>query len=94
MFNIGQLVECINDDWGRDPRPHPVKGGKYTIIRVEPPGMFATHKIPHLGFNGFGPAYASNHFRPITEKKTDISIFIEILKTGKIKRTKKVKEPV
>jgi hypothetical protein len=32
MFAIGQQVECVVDDLKTGPGPHPVKGGRYTIV--------------------------------------------------------------
>lgn len=106
MFNIGQKVVCINDAaQGRESSYTIKKGGIYTVsgfYMPEPPEMFRSQlqgravllKEGKRGSYIWGDGWFEGRFQPINEKKTDISIFTEILKTGKIKRTKKVKEPV
>ena len=104
MFNIGQKVVCViggetsapnipTDQpwyWRGDP---PVKGRIYTITGFEH-NDYWNHDVVRLAEIGNDQGYWVGRFRPIVEKKTDISIFTEILKTGKIKRNKRVKEPV
>lgn len=82
-FRIGQKVVCVND------QPEPGTGWElgaelrvgaiYTIeavglTRVGNPGVLVAEARRYAGFN-----YLSSRFRPLTEKKTDISCFTELL---------------
>jgi hypothetical protein len=105
MFRIGQRVKCVKPSTGEW---HPIipglisaeVGGIYTVRDVLPPrddrgpALLLCEIRNPIHRNGFEYSFWAFRFVPIEEKKTDISIFTEILKTGKIKRTKKAKEPV
>lgn len=82
MFHVGQKVVCVDDtDY---PMEHKLgagyarglrKGAVYTIasIRSTPTNVFL--RIAELDNNG----WSSVRFRPAVERKTDISIFKELL---------------
>ena len=83
-FRIGQKVVCIYDwVYPDEPGPYVIKGNIYTvsgfgdwygdltIYFAEMP----VYKSPDGWSDGYDPAY----FRPVVEKKTDISIFTALL---------------
>jgi len=90
-FRIGQKVVCVNDTW-RDtlidcPGGVPVKGGVYTVRGfcehypeitsiyleeiVNPPFKYLV--------GAYEPSFLAWRFRPVVERKTNISVFKEIL---------------
>jgi hypothetical protein len=86
MFRVGQQVECINGDGLLGL----IKTGqKVTISHIHSHPTWGD--ILGLEFSDAPPAppdytgYNSRLFRPIVEKKTDISIFTEMLTPTKIK---------
>jgi hypothetical protein len=77
MFRVGQKVVCVNArNQGGDP-PFAVKGAIYIITDIDSDG--------ELGLNFAELNMAPEHFlfawrfRPIVERKTDISIFEKML---------------
>lgn len=74
-FRVGQKVVCV------DAMPCTttlVENAIYTVDRIYPLGIVVV-EIPAPGNNGF----FFRRFRPVVERKTDISIFTEMLtKTG------------
>ena len=91
MFEVGQQVVCIQDDWYVLPedRPHkrhlPVKGMVYTIR-----GFVTVTGLHLLFFELRNPtvtyidgttecSFAASMFKPV--KKTDISSLVALLKT-------------
>lgn len=93
-FHVGQKVICVDDSPNphcEDVLPNrPVKGAFYTVrsLHVEPHITNAygvrLHELinPEFNFDG-GPAYEwsfnSARFRPVVERKTDISAFTAML---------------
>lgn len=86
-YYIGQRVICINDtpnDY--EPVIYPKKGRTYTIRAFNPPGR-SIHleeivNKPRDYSSGFHECYFYLwRFRPVHERKTDISIFTAMLKT-------------
>lgn len=88
MFRVGQKVVCIKQDaWvsSVSGKPaaregHPLTNAIYTVVGLLPGDSYAPNGFvilaeapPHCG-------YSAIHFRPVAEKKTDISVFEEILK--------------
>lgn len=82
MFEVGQRVVCINSD----PRPggkptHLHRGRTYTVASIilecwDGPGItLAELAIPYRGKLG----WLAERFRPLQERKTNISVFTEIL---------------
>lgn len=85
MFSIGQEVECIRDDWGvnlfgQPPKSSPKVGDRLVITTISPPSKFSLYKEDHLGFAGHENEFTCSYFRPLLKKKTDISVFTEMLK--------------
>jgi hypothetical protein len=77
MFRIGQKVVCV------DAKGVPlalVEGRVYVILRITPPYLYLA------GVCGERPTAGmyADRFRPIVEKKTDISVFEEILKRAPV----------
>lgn len=93
MFEVGQRIQCIRDIWDcpRELMPEMAKSGEiYTIREIEPgdPGCgvkeyLYLHEIAPRKWRIKGKFYddvgfPGQNFRPLTESKTDISIFKEI----------------
>ena len=87
-FRVGQKVICIKQGgWTslHSSEIGPQYGEIYTIedIEVIPTGTFLTlseiNNPPR--YVGFAANFWSVHFRPVVERKTDISIFTAMLKT-------------
>lgn len=89
-FHVGQKVVCVDDDPEGHPGLFPVAGQIYTIRWV---GMFfnpwfktnkfCVHLIeinrPAGNLTRCVVPYRASRFRPVVERKTDISIFTEML---------------
>lgn len=94
MFYVGQKVVCVNaDDQIPDAKTtgdweSPLVKGKVYIISQVPAIHFFYPEVPCLRVEGVVrfPDYplAQSRFQPLEEKKTDISVFTEILNTTKI----------
>lgn len=92
MFRIGQKVVCVSLEMsGGGPLlpgfNYPSKGGVYTIRGIFPAGvenLLLLEEVVNrpcgttIGF--LEPGFNATHFRPVVEKKTDISVFEEILR--------------
>lgn len=79
MFYVGQKVVCVNDDPDNYGRPViVVKGQVYTVSRA-----FDWLGVRALLFvevsPGGEPGWCASRFRPVVERKTDISIFTAML---------------
>jgi hypothetical protein len=88
MFHIGQKVVCIRIFTTRPVKGEktPVKGSVYTVRGIMEEGEFAAvfleeivnpEVCTHAGVRERG--FDITAFKPVQEKKTDISIFNEIL---------------
>lgn len=107
MFRIGQKVVCVDASPGRiSLRQHLSLGVVYTIRGLDT----EDRRSLNLLLEGFADVYVtpwkepvgwgSWRFRPVVEKKTDISVFTEILRRETIDgspvvtapRTRKVSE--
>ncbi len=88
MFRVGQKVVCVDSKTGLGiwlESDEPVEGHVYTITRI----IFEDEMIFHLAElnrsdaarKQWGPSvgYAARRFRPVVERKTDISIFTKML---------------
>jgi hypothetical protein len=84
-FHVGQKVVCINVDGllvEGDPPKRLVKGRLYTIalLEVRPDGVLRLRTTEHR--SNFLDA---SRFRPVVARKTDISIFTNILNTQRVR---------
>ncbi len=91
MFNVGQKVECINGDRANYHAEYdyvlPAKGQIYTIreITLSHRGnqyfrVNEIHQRPYVFAEGtIEPWFAALRFRPVVERKTDISTFTRML---------------
>lgn len=97
VFRVGQKVVCVDDDWAswqvsdmrRAGIASPVKGNIYTVRSVEMMDGDAFILLSEIvnpiivysdigrGEQGWDPVI----FRPVVERKTDISIFKAMLNT-------------
>lgn len=85
MFRIGQRVICVNDRG--EGRGALRRGEIYTVTALCPPGpdgepglRIAEALSPPERFRyGSDKGWRVTRFRPIVERKTDISIFTEML---------------
>lgn len=83
-FRVGMKVVCVDDsDSWRGPTSVR-KGIIYTIraLRMAPDGECGVELIEVKSRAPFG--FFQDRFRPIVERKTDISVFTEILRKAKI----------
>ena len=95
MFYVGQKVVCVKDDalpFSRSDLPIAVKAGSiYTIRNIDDesaaidgiPGLWLQEIVhpPKMTWLGVREvSYCASRFRPVVERKTDISIFTEMLK--------------
>lgn len=80
-FHVGQKVVCVDAEWAfygdsclndRDP----IKGAVYTVAEVR-----HFEDGAYLGLHELGDEVLFEHggFRPVIERKTDISIFTRML---------------
>ena len=81
-FHVGQKVVCI-----KHPIPHPwcrypvfVKGSVYTVAALDDLEGEVFIAVRELHWSVFGNI---SGFRPVVERKTDISIFTAMLNTSK-----------
>ena len=95
MFHVGQKVVCIDDDWAiqeyqRQWVPNvPAKGAVYTISEITnlPQDYGCSLRLVELP-NPIPPwddiaRFSVTRFRPVVERKTDITVFEEILRNTK-----------
>jgi hypothetical protein len=92
MFYVGQRVVCVNDSPAWDGHvPFVRKGAIYTIRCVSP----AEDCDGNLGLRFhevadppprpmMAPWYCATRFRPVVERKTDISIFMRMLRPREV----------
>lgn len=90
MFHVGQKVVCINDNFngGFGDETDPVKGGIYTIRDIRPwrnghDAGFLFFEINNLARHYEGGfmecSYNVKKFKPLEERKTDISSLVALL---------------
>ena len=79
MFRVGQKVVCINDVDGDAKSPYGMgyanglrKGEIYTVIAIRSSDCIDVDRITRGG-------WFADRFRPVVDRKTDISIFTEML---------------
>lgn len=88
MFSVGMKVVCVDENWLQTPLDHetlPLKGAVYTIRKIS-----RRNRRARTGFlleeirNSRRPEYAdeahfdASHFRPVIDRKTDITLFQQI----------------
>jgi hypothetical protein len=86
MFRVGQKVVCINNR-NLVYAVAPVLGRIYTIRIIQGKvlkphrgvGIILDEIVNGLHSNGREYGYYSDRFRPVVERKTDISVFTEML---------------
>jgi hypothetical protein len=76
-FHVGQKVVCVDDSLPANPwhRQHPLVKAQVYVVRE-------LHLYPDcncVDIDGSGRMWQHWRFRPLIEKKTDISIFTEML---------------
>ena len=86
-FKVGQKVVCIDDDWGPAPEVHhwPKKDDVYTVRTIGVQG--SNGKVFIRLREVVNPKSDKHHeaefwagcFRPVIERKTDISVFRRLL---------------
>jgi hypothetical protein len=88
MFYVGQKVACVISGGmiEGEPPPYAVEGCIYTVAEVFPDGQDTMLQFVELRFDGFEDdeniwhaGFLATAFRPIVERKTDISIFKAML---------------
>jgi hypothetical protein len=84
MFRVGQKVVCVNAEG----TPELTLNAIYTITAIDPDakdgiGVELAEVEPPGGYIEW--IYDIRRFRPIVERKTNISVFTEMLKTKKSK---------
>ncbi|MQB37627.1 hypothetical protein DXT97_12575 [Agrobacterium tumefaciens] len=94
-FTVGQKVVCVQNWFAEQHLTAsvlgitlPVEGGVYTIRSID---VLSTDDVhvrldeihnPELGYSDFGfieQAFCQTCFRPVVQRKTDISIFTDML---------------
>jgi hypothetical protein len=90
-FHVGQKVVCVDDkkmnaaaSWSTE---LPTEGSVYTIravaIRGEEYVRLIEFLMPSMSYRGEEGWFSADRFSPIVERKNDISVFTEILRTAK-----------
>ncbi len=99
MFRIGQKVECVGYDGPDIGDPDPcvdalVIGAVYTVanVFVTPCGdlHLELDELPAPETEEYFAGFQAADFRPVVEKKTDISVFEEILRRESIDAPERV----
>ncbi len=90
MFHVGQRVVCVDDspDWVYG-KTFLTLNAVYTIADLSPYRRFTIAggrsresvgvRVAEIDISNFGAWWAPERFRPVVERKTDISIFTEML---------------
>lgn len=79
-FTVGQKVVCIYDGAHPDGAESPARAGEvYTVAASWHNGWFACIELYEAPTSAKHGGYAADRFRPFVSRKTDISIFHEIL---------------
>jgi len=75
-FRVGQKVVCVDDSPGKGTGRAPTfsKGEVCEVTRLEP-----LYECVAVGVNGEDWTWHPSRFRPVVERKTDISIFTQML---------------
>lgn len=94
MFHVGQKVACIRDSYYGGPTDvfEPIVGSVYTIRSIRVDVLRPQYGVSlvfeeitnSIDRGGREPGFYSSRFRPIVERKTDISIFTAMLTPNKV----------
>ena len=92
-FRVGQKVVCVAEFSGRCPHPIEPKVGDILTVRetfINPPtgelGLRFTEIVNEIHhFYGVERGYKATRFRPVVERRTDISVFRAMLTPSKQK---------
>ena len=91
MFQVGQKVVCIKDEDAFAPWNWPKKGEIYTIRAIgectpaqtywwgKNVVVWVNEVVNSPDASGQEPGFGQGRFRPLVERKTDISIFEKLL---------------
>lgn len=90
-FHVGQKVVCLPAPWMLIPVPPwvcPEVWNIYTLREILPwPNTLGSScrllEIKNEMIHNFEPAFSIQYFRPLVEKKTDISVFTAMLTPNK-----------
>jgi len=87
--NVGDKVVCIKDDWKNEWYPNtpcagPKSGDVVTIADIVP---LRDTVFLALFEDIQGDYYEADGFRPVQPRKTDISVFTDMLNTAPVKET-------
>lgn len=83
-FRVGQKVICI-DEVGQNPNLGDrtvIKGRIYTVREAYDWFGYPGIRLDEI-YNYLDRGYSAHRFRPVVERKTDISIFTAMLNTSK-----------
>lgn len=94
MFHVGQRIVCVRDDWAwpssyRPDKPLPRRGQLFTVREAVPHWMTGEPYVRLVEIRlapartDYEPAFRGSCFRPVTERKTDISVFEHMLVKGR-----------
>jgi hypothetical protein len=89
MFRVGQKVVCIRGTGARVPYRNqvvvgPMRGSVYTVRALQESDqgeemLLLEELINPLFVDGLEFDFSADRFRPVVERKTDITVFTEIL---------------
>jgi hypothetical protein len=89
-FRVGQKVECVDDnfgqlskDWDQLYVKNLPKVGDICIVSYVGPFPGYTPAWIFIRLEGFSGGFIPSNFRPIVERKTDISVFTAMLNANK-----------
>lgn len=90
MFRVGQKVVCVDASGAAS--PFIIKGGIYTIAGFDArrasnsdrPGLFLA-EVDSTDRGRYYGSFLANRFRPVVERKTDISIFKAMLNPSNLR---------
>lgn len=89
-FHVGQKVVCVDDRWVEDEPQLPMAGVVYTIREIDAgdDGLyFRLHELVNpvrkYRYAEMEASFEAAAFRPVAERKTDISIFRAMLEPKK-----------
>lgn len=100
MFHVGQKIRCVCDAWETPPPapmpPHLPKLGAIYHVRGNDP--YQPQSVQYIWLEeiinptsfAHEPSFIAVYFRPVVERKTDISIFTRMLTDERADRWEKL----